>query len=358
MAALLLGVTTVTFATGMAASVTKYGNATSLPGLQVQVEPGDPAFDHQVASKLSDSEAGALLRSLPGTLHVTADEHVQLPLPGYPQGIGVDFLRGDSSTLGFQQEIVEGHWLDGPGEVVAASKYLLRSGTRVGDRITLRAGDRQTRVTIVGEILSGAPDYLFSDWQTLTPLAPDYAGQQHLLTYLVQLRPGTGDNAYAAEVQAASPGLYSESDNGTDPFVVTVISLSTTLTVMLGSVAALGVFNTVVLNARERRRDLGMLKSIGMTPRQVTAMMVTSMAALGVVGGLIGVPLGIVAHRLIVPLTGAAAKVDIPGFLLNVWSAPMLALLALAGVAIAALGALVPSLAAARLTIAEVLQNE
>ena len=67
----------------------------------------------------------------------------------------------------------------------------------------------------------------------------------------------------------------------------------TLLTLVLGMVAALGVFNTVVLNARERRRDLGMLKSIGMTPRQVTVMMVTSMGALGVVGGLVGVPLGI-----------------------------------------------------------------
>ncbi|MFK4265722.1 FtsX-like permease family protein [Streptomyces milbemycinicus] len=37
---------------------------------------------------------------------------------------------------------------------------------------------------------------------------------------------------------------------------------------MLTVVAALGVFNTVVLNTRDRRRDLGMLKSIGMTPRQ------------------------------------------------------------------------------------------
>ncbi|WP_425569357.1 FtsX-like permease family protein [Nonomuraea salmonea] len=36
-----------------------------------------------------------------------------------------------------------------------------------------------------------------------------------------------------------------------------------------------------MLNTRERRRDLAMLKSIGMTPRQVTLMMITSMAALG-----------------------------------------------------------------------------
>ena len=47
---------------------------------------------------------------------------------------------------------------------------------------------------------------------------------------------------------------------------MTVVAFASLLTLLLGAVAALGVFNTVVLNTRERRRDLGMLKSIGMTP--------------------------------------------------------------------------------------------
>jgi putative ABC transport system permease protein len=139
---------------------------------------------------------------------------------------------------------------------------------------------------------------------------------------------------------------------------VMITSFASLITLMLGTVSALGVLNTVVLNTRERRRDLGMLKSVGMTPRQVTAMVVTSMAALGVLGGVLGVPLGVAAHRLIVPITGHAAEVDLPSSIINVWNAPMLGLLALAGVAIAVLGTLVPAGAAARLTIAEVLHSE
>ncbi|MPZ84841.1 MAG: FtsX-like permease family protein [Actinophytocola sp.] len=127
---------------------------------------------------------------------------------------------------------------------------------------------------------------------------------------------------------------------------------------MLAAVAALGVFNTVVLNARERRRDLGMLKSIGMTPRQVVVMMVTSMGALGVVGGLLGVPLGFLAHQLVAPAMMRAAQSDVFDFVMDVYRAPMLALLALAGIAIAVLGALIPARGAARTTIAEVLHNE
>jgi putative ABC transport system permease protein len=64
------------------------------------------------------------------------------------------------------------------------------------------------------------------------------------------------------------------------------------------------------------------------------------------------------AHRLVVPVAARAAQVNIPESLLTVWQAPMTVLLALAGVAIAGLGALLPARAAARLTIAEVLRTE
>jgi putative ABC transport system permease protein len=127
---------------------------------------------------------------------------------------------------------------------------------------------------------------------------------------------------------------------------------------MLAAVAALGVFNTVVLNARERRRDVGMLKSIGMTPGQVTAMMVTSMAVLGALSGLLGIPLGMLAHRVVLPIMAHAAQVRFPRSVLDVYHPPLLVLLALAGIGIAALGAFVPARSAARATIAEVLHNE
>ncbi len=135
----------------------------------------------------------------------------------------------------------------------------------------------------------------------------------------------------------------------------TVVTFSTVFTVLLSIVASLGVFNTVLLSTRERRRDLGMLKSIGMTPRQVVAMTVTSAAGVGAVGGLLGVPLGALAHRLVVDNVGV---VNFPESMKNVWDAPQLTGLLLAGVAIAVLGALVPARSAARMTIAAALHTE
>jgi ABC-type antimicrobial peptide transport system permease subunit len=75
--------------------------------------------------------------------------------------------------------------------------------------------------------------------------------------------------------------LSASTVDGPNAAAVTVVSFSTVFTLLLTVVAALGVFNAVLLTTRERRRDLGMLKSIGMTPRQVVTMTVTSVATLG-----------------------------------------------------------------------------
>ncbi|ADI12295.1 hypothetical protein SBI_09177 [Streptomyces bingchenggensis BCW-1] len=146
--------------------------------------------------------------------------------------------------------------------------------------------------------------------------------------------------------------------NGPDPAAQAIIGSAAALTLMLTVVAALGVFNTVVLNTRDRRRDLGMLKSIGMTPRQVTAMMVTSMAVLGTAGSLLGIPLGIAGYDLVVPRMADAVDIALPSYMTDVWHPLALAGLALAGLVIGVLGALIPARRAARLTIAEVLHNE
>ncbi|MDT9698932.1 hypothetical protein [Streptomyces sp. P17] len=53
-----------------------------------------------------------------------------------------------------------------------------------------------------------------------------------------------------------------------------------------------------------------------------------------------------------------AVDITLPACMTDVWQAPAPAGLALAGVAIAVLGALVPARRAARLTVAEVLRNE
>ncbi|AOR32132.1 hypothetical protein BFF78_14620 [Streptomyces fodineus] len=351
--AVLLGVATVTFATGLSATMVSYGEAVEgADRTQVVVYAGQARFGETVPHQ-GDTATQTLLRSLPHAADVSAVGFVQVRMPGQSQDVTIQGARGGRSTL--QDDLARGRWARGPGEVVASGRFLAKYGLRVGDSFTLSAADGRTeRVTLVGEVMSGPSGFVRADWATVTALAPDAQANQ----YWVRLAPGSEAGACTKAVRAADPGLYPSAQSSVNAGAVTVISSASVLTLMLTAVASMGVFNTVVLSARERRRDLGMLKSIGMTPRQVTVMLVVSMAGLGLVGGVLGLPLGVAAYRVVIPLTEHSAHLAFPARMLDVWHPGTMALLALAGVAIAALGAVLPARAASRQTIARVLHTE
>jgi putative ABC transport system permease protein len=360
MATVVLGVASVTLAMGLAKSLTWYDKAESrADAVQVTMHahratPGEADFipPGTVAPTLSDAADEAMLRSLPGAAHVTASKVLGVRLVGASQHLQVTFYRGESADLGYQ--VLNGHWPDGPGQVAVSERFLKQQGLAVGDNVTMEHNGQRTQVRIVAKVLLNSNSMILSNWETLALLSPTEQAD----FYEIQLKPGADRSAYLTAALAADPGLEADPEHEADTFIVLVLATVSLLTLMLGILAALGVFNTVILNTRERRRDLGMLKSIGMTPRQVTVMVVTSMAALGALGGLLGIPLGIVAHRLIMPAMAHAAQVAFPDSMLDVFPAQMLALLALAGAGIAALGAFLPARSAARTTIAEVLHNE
>ncbi len=359
-AAVVLGVTTVTFSSGLVTTVERFsGIADRNESAPVAVRALNPAFQQAVSDR-SDEEIERLLRALPGTRHVTAELALDISVVGQTQAMTVIFLRGDRDDVGLKEALVDGRWFRAPGEVVVPSALLHERDIHIGDRLVLETGGKRAEVTVVGETMSpglgGAG--LLTAWETLEPIRPAQPIANHEFVFEVAVTPGTDIQAYIASVRALDPGINAWDNSSRNSFTVSMIALSSALSLMLGVVAALSVLNTVLLNVRERRRDLGMLKSIGMTPRQVVAMTVTSMAGLGLLGGLLGVPAGVLAHRFVVPLATRAAKVDVPPALLHVWQPGTLALLAVTGAVIAVLGAIVPARAAARLTIAEVLRTE
>jgi len=121
---------------------------------------------------------------------------------------------------------------------------------------------------------------------------------------------------------------------------------------------ALGVLNTVVLQVRDRARDLGVFKAIGMTPLQTLVMVVCSVCGIGIVAGLVATPVGVALHHYIVPVMGHAGQTNVPRTLLSVYPAGELVLLALSGLLIAAAGALGPAGWASRVRTVTALRAE
>lgn len=358
-AAVALGVLTATFAVGLAATVTELDAVTKRrDDVQVHVLPS-LAGPVQSATALGDEAIQEKLAAMPGAANVTANAQVDLTMAGAGEPPENVFIRGDSQQMGYENQLLEGSWFDGPGETVVTSRFVYQHHVGVGDSLTLWMDGERIELEVVGVVMGNGDGKLYADWSNLDGLGDALDDIARGVYYEVRLEEGAAATAdYIAAVDAAGLGLEGTEPTKVGGYMITIISLSTTLTVMLGSVAALGVFNTVVLNARERRRDLGMLKSIGMTPRQVVGMMTTSMAGLGLLGGVIGAGLGVLVHRQVVPLAAAMAQIELVQSLLVPWTAPILAALVLAGVAIAVAGAYLPARAAARQTIAEVLRNE
>jgi putative ABC transport system permease protein len=121
----------------------------------------------------------------------------------------------------------------------------------------------------------------------------------------VALTPGTDAQSYADALGTRLGQPYQVSTNASSSSqFFAIIGLVATLTLLLAAVAGLGVLNTVVLQTRERVHDLGVFKAIGMTPRRTIAMVVCSVAGIG----LIAIPAGIALHNYVLPVMGHAAQ--------------------------------------------------
>ncbi|MFJ4860491.1 ABC transporter permease [Streptomyces sp. NPDC088748] len=349
LAAIVLGVTTVTLATGLTSTMLAFEAAgRGGDGARIHVEAGG-AVNGRPAPVLGDGPTEQRLRSLPGATGVRARGLAEVSLIGQSRPVFASFYRGDDASA--PGRIARGREARAADEITAGPAFLTQRGLKVGDRVTLTLNGRQAAATVVGELVEGNARELDATWQTFLHLSPEAGAAE----YEVRLAAGADVQAYVEAAEAIDPNLRVSVLDGRNAGTVTVVAFSSVFTVLLSVVAALGVLNTVLLSVRERRRDLGMLKSIGMTPRQVVAMTVTSVAGVGAVGGLLGIPLGLIAHRLVVDNVGV---VTFPESMKDVWDAPLVAGLLLAGVAIAVLGALVPARSAARMTIASALHTE
>jgi putative ABC transport system permease protein len=128
---------------------------------------------------------------------------------------------------------------------------------------------------------------------------------------------------------------------------------------ILTLIALAGVFNTVILNTREKAREIAIVKAVGMTPAQVVVMVLTSVAVLGVIAAVVGIPAGMLLHRYILTVMGQiASATNVPNQYFSVYDPIALIGLAAAAVLIAMVGAMIPAQWAGRSGVTEVLQTE
>jgi putative ABC transport system permease protein len=119
-----------------------------------------------------------------------------------------------------------------------------------------------------------------------------------------------------------------------------------------------GVFNTLLLNTRERLHDTATLKAVGMSPGQVMVMVAASAALLALVAGLMAMPLGLYLHRVLNDVINSSTGNETPPVIYGVFNPLELALIPLLAVVVGMAAALVPGRWAARTNVVEVLHSE
>ena len=267
------------------------------------------------------------------------------------QGFGMEAAKGEA---GFT--ILEGRAPQAPDEVALGPKTLQAAGVELGERVSSRTADgKPAPFTVVGTALFpiiDASTYTSGALFTLDGL-DGLDTPTGFYDGLVRFRDGVD---VAAERRAweremgylfdiTIPAAVSNLDEARGFPIAVALFL-----VLLGMAA---VAHALVLSGRQWRADLAVLRTLGMLRRQLRAAVAVQATAIGVVGLVVGIPLGLALGRA--SWSRVAASLEVVG-------RPVIPVLAVAVVpavlgVVNALG-LVPGRAATRPAPAAVLRTE
>ncbi len=373
LAAVTFGLTAVVLATGLDTSIAKI-NAGANQAQQTQIiESGMPPGKQPLTPRQQQVIAAAL-RAQPGTQSYLEVASGEASVPGVGSQAPVTAFGGNAAVLGW--DITSGTWYTGPGQVVVNIAHPGTAGLAVGQAIRMTIGGKQISAKIVGEVYAPSPVLgdLLTSRQTLA-----HAGiSLPVRRYEAVLKPGIDPPQYQAALDrvlgpaytviAVSTGITTGDHHqihGVGLSALIDTSLIRLLTIMVAVLAGLGVLNTVLMLTRERVHDLGIFKAVGMTPRQAITMVTCWVIAPAIGAALIALPAGMALQDAVIhAITRAEAPrlppdlAAAPASIVHVYTPAGLALLALAGLAIAIIGALGPATWAAASTTTTALRAE
>ncbi|MCW3032176.1 MAG: transporter permease [Solirubrobacterales bacterium] len=212
----------------------------------------------------------------------------------------IEWKQGSNATLG----------LLGDTGAVATKGYASSHHLRLGSTITLLTPtDRHTTVKIVGIASDNAR--LLGDLTISRSLAKSAFGQREdaldFVTYArgasnAQVQPAVDRLLAAAFPQARSRTAtqFKADQAGQINTLLTLIYVLLALSVI---VSLFGIVNTLILSIYERTRELGMMRAIGTSRRQIRQMIRYESVITALIGGVLGLVIGVVGAVLVTSLT-------------------------------------------------------
>lgn len=203
--------------------------------------------------------------------------------PASLDGLELDLTEGSGAALGDETVLVQKGWADD-------------HDLDVGDTVTVDVPVGKQKWEIVG-IFDDNPVIFVPVLTTLVTMqAAGYQPQDNAL--IIDVAPGAdGVQQRLEEVVESLPvvtvkdeaGFAAEQREPVDQFVLVIYALLGLALV----IAVLGIVNTLALSVIERTREVGLLRAIGVSRRQLRVMVTLESVVISVLGAVIGVVLGL-----------------------------------------------------------------
>ncbi len=260
--------------------------------------------------------------------------------------------------LAFAIPAVSGSFAElGPGTVAISESQAKSKGFKVGDSITMKFQAKNIKLRVVALFPSNPAvpgDYV------VTPDTLEKGGLSPLdAMVMVTKDPSASTSTVRKEIEGVvkdlptvtvkdPEGFAAEQKEQVNQFLYLIYGLLG-LSVII---AVLGVINTLSLSVIERTREVGLLRAVGVTRRQLRTMIRLESVVVAVLGGVLGTVLGVLFGATMVSALkeDGLTELSIPWPLLG----GFLLLAALAGV----FASVVPARRAARLDVLKAIGTE
>jgi ABC-type antimicrobial peptide transport system permease subunit len=313
---------------------------TDLLAIEAGIDNDFSAIDERVGARIAARPDVKAVSGMIMTAANTEQEPMLLVFAYHPREFAIRRFR-----------IVEGRPLQGRREVIVGSQAAENMGLGVGDTLRLL----KSNFRVVGIYETGLAFEEIGvviglrEGQTLT------GKPRQVQFYAISLRDPDQVEGVKQELKAAFPeidfALTSELAETMSDFRVMeqMVDQISSLAVFIGG---LGMLNTMLMSVLERTREIGVLRALGWSRRQVLSTILRESLVLGLAGGLCGTVLGVGLGGLVGLAPGMYAGMK-PIYSLQLFlQAVIVALIA------GALGGLYPAWRATRMRPVEALRYE
>ena len=355
-AALMIGLALVTFVTvfsaGLKSSVAQVIDENFAGGLVIQNSDGFspiPAGAAVAARKVPGVELVATIRSTEAKLLGRGSKaKVTAPSPDVDRAVEIEWKRGGPATLRDLRD----------GEAIVSDSFASDHGLAIGDsfRLLSQTGAKPA-FRVVGEFDSKL-GVLGSVIVTQATMTRAFRQTQDTIDFVIAA-PGADEAEVQAALTAGAEAAFptaevlnqQELKESREEQIGQLVNLFNALLLLAIVISLFGIANTLALSIHERTRELGMLRAIGMTRRQVRSMIRYEAVITALIGAILGMVLGVIFAALI------SQPLEDDGFTLSYPVGSLIGLLVLAAFA-GVLAAILPARRASRLDVLDSLQYE